>query len=97
MSEWHLYLIRCADGSLYTGISMDVDRRFAEHQQGRSAGSAYCRGKGPLALVFQCKVGDQGLALKVERRVKALSRKGKEVLIQFPERIDGIIHQASQK
>jgi putative endonuclease len=90
-------MIRCANGSLYTGISADVDRRFAEHQTGRASGAAYCRGKGPLTLVFQCRIGDRGLALKVERRVKALSKKRKEALIQFPELIDSIIHKASQK
>ncbi len=69
MEIWFLYLIRCRDGSLYTGIPTDVKRRFEEHKGG-SRGSKYLRGKAPLELVLKKKVGDKGLALKVEDRVK---------------------------
>ena len=52
---WFLYLIRCKGGQLYTGIATNVERRFAEHQSGK--GSKYLRGKTPLQLVFQKKIG----------------------------------------
>lgn len=94
MSEWHLYLIRCGDGSLYTGISTDVDRRFAEHREAGPAGSRYLKGRGPLALVFRRKLGGRSLASKVESRVKKLSKANKERLILVPDCIEEIIQRA---
>ncbi len=85
MSEWYLYLIRCRDGTLYTGISTDVDRRFAQHQVGGSDGSKYLRGRGPLSLVFQKKLDSRSLALKAERKVKRMSKTMKEELIKVGE------------
>ena len=81
MPEWYLYLIRCRDGTLYTGISTDVDRRFAQHQGVGSAGSKYLKGRGPLSLVFQENLGSKSLALKVERRVKRMPKAKKEKLV----------------
>ena len=77
---WHLYLVRCSDGSLYTGISTDVARRFDAHQCNR--GARRLRGRGPLKLVFSCPVGDRGLALRLEHRVKNLSKHEKEKLVR---------------
>jgi len=82
MSDWYLYLIRCRDNTLYTGISTDVDRRLAQHQGEGNAGSRYLKGRGPLSLVFQEKLGSKSLALKVERRVKRMSKARKEKLIK---------------
>jgi putative endonuclease len=76
---WYLYVIRCRDGSLYTGIAMDVARRLAAHRDGK--GAKYLRGRGPLALVYKSRIGPKGLALKVERRVKALPKVKKELLV----------------
>jgi putative endonuclease len=76
---WQLYLVRCADGSLYTGIATDVERRFAEHQAGR--GAKYLRGRGPLQLVYRQAAGDRSQALRLELAVKRLSRPQKEALI----------------
>jgi putative endonuclease len=76
---WYLYVIRCRDGSLYTGIAMDVARRLAAHRDGK--GAKYLRGRGPLALVYKSRIGPKGLALKVERRVKTLPKVRKEDLI----------------
>ncbi|NOY39335.1 MAG: GIY-YIG nuclease family protein [Nitrospirae bacterium] len=81
MEIWFLYLIRCRDGSLYTGITTDVKRRFKEHKGG-SRGSKYLRGKAPLQLVLKKKIGDKGLALKVEDRVKKLTKNRKELLVE---------------
>ena len=77
---WYLYLVRCRDGSLYTGISTDVQRRFAAHVKDR--GARRLRGRGPLQLVYTRAVGDRGLAARVEYRVKRLSRADKERLIR---------------
>ena len=82
MSDWYLYLIRCRDDTLYTGISTDVDRRFAEHQSEGYTGSKYLKGRGPLSLVFKKKLGSRSLALKVEHRVKRMAKARKEKLIK---------------
>ena len=76
---WYLYILRCGDGTLYTGITTDVSRRLEAHRQGR--GAKYTRGRGPLALVYQEKCGTHSQALKRELEVKALSRMEKEQLI----------------
>jgi putative endonuclease len=79
MQDWYLYLIRCRDGSLYTGITTDVERRLAEHQAGK--GSKYLRGRSPLTLVFKEKVGSKNHALAVEIKVKKLTKARKEELV----------------
>lgn len=82
MSEppvWHIYLVRCDDGSLYTGISTDVERRLSEHRSNR--GARRLRGRASLELVFSCEVGDRSMAQRVESRVKRLRRRQKEDLI----------------
>ena len=91
--DWYLYLIRCHDGSLYTGITMDVTRRFVEHQTNSGAGARYLRGRGPLVLVFQKKLGSRSLALSVESKVKKLSRAVKEELIRNRGHVEEIVKQ----
>jgi len=76
---WHLYLLRCGDGTLYCGIALDVEARFQAHQAGR--GAKYTRGRGPLELVYREACGTKGEALRRERAVKALSRARKLGLI----------------
>ena len=93
MVDWHLYLVRCHDGSLYTGITTDVARRFAEHQENKGAGAKYLRGRGPLVLVFQKILGSRSLALGMESKVKKLPKARKEELIRADSRIDEIIKQ----
>lgn len=73
-------MLRCRDGSLYTGIATDVSRRIAEHSSG-AKGARYLRGRGPLELVLQAEVGDRALATRVEIRIKGLTRYAKEELI----------------
>jgi len=81
-SDWHLYLVRTAVGSLYTGISTDVERRFAEHQTGAPKGARSLRGKGPLELVFHAPAGDRSRASRLEWHVKRWPRARKEALIR---------------
>ncbi|MFC2006774.1 GIY-YIG nuclease family protein [Chloroflexota bacterium] len=96
MLYWRLYLVRCHDGSLYTGITANVTRRFAEHQENNGMGAKYLRGRGPLKLVFQKKLGSRSLALSVESKVKKLSKARKEELIRANTRIiDEMIKQVS--
>ena len=94
MLDWRLYLVRCHDGSLYTGIATDVARRFVEHQENKGAGAKYLRGRGPLVLVFQRKLGSRSLALGVESKVKKLSKVKKEDLIRTPKYIEVITKKA---
>lgn len=79
MTPWFLYLIRTANNSLYTGITTDVARRFVEHQNGKGAKSL--RGKGVLSLAFSAQVGERSLALRVEYRIKQLTKRQKERLV----------------
>ena len=78
---WFLYLIRTHKGSLYTGITTNVDRRFSEHQAGGAKGAKSLKGKGPLVLVYFTEVGDQSSALKLEYKVKRLTKAKKEQVI----------------
>ena len=68
MTAWALYVLRTRQGYLYTGIATDVRRRIEEHSGGR--GAKALRGRGPLALVFSCRLGDRSTALRTEARVK---------------------------
>jgi len=77
---WCVYILRCGDGSLYTGITDDVDRRLAAHRVGK--GAKYTRGRGPLELVHREEYPDKGSALKREYAIKQLRREEKEQLIR---------------
>lgn len=81
MSDWHVYVVRAADESLYTGIATDVARRLEEHRDGGPRAARYLRGRSPLELVYLSRVGERGLALRVERRLKRLSKERKEALV----------------
>ncbi len=77
---WYVYILRCGDGTLYTGITDDVLRRLAAHRAGR--GAKYTRGRGPLELVWQEEVPNKSAALRREYQLKQLSRSEKEQLIR---------------
>lgn len=77
--KWNLYILRCGDGSLYTGIAVDVERRLQMHRSGK--GAKYTRGRGPLELVYREECEDHSAALKRELAVKALTKEEKENLI----------------
>lgn len=78
---WSVYMIQCSDGSLYTGITTDVERRFREHSAQKGRGARYLRGRAPLALVYTCPVGDHAAALRLEYRIKQLRRAQKQQLV----------------
>lgn len=78
---WSVYMIRCGDNSLYTGISNDVAKRFAVHQSGNDRAAKYTRTRHPLQLVFTEEVGNRSTASRMEHYLKKLSKPQKERLV----------------
>lgn len=76
-----MYIVRCTNGALYTGITVDVDRRIKEHNNGKGAKAVKALGL-PVKLVCSMKIGSKSKALKVEAYVKKLSKFKKEKLIE---------------
>ena len=79
-TRWTVYIIRCDDGSLYTGVSTDVDRRFREHL-GRSGGAKYFNGRRPVEVVFRESGHTRSSAARREAAIKRLGRNKKLLLI----------------
>lgn len=78
--KWFVYLLRCADGTLYTGITTDLERRVIEHNTS-VLGAKYTRGRRPVNLVYHASLASRALALKQECLIKGLSKRQKEALI----------------
>lgn len=76
---YFVYMLRCGDGSLYTGWTTDVKQRLAAHRAGR--GAKYTRGRGPLELVYTEALPDKTAALQREFAIKRLTKREKENLI----------------
>jgi len=93
---WFVYLIRCRNGTLYAGISTDVQRRLSEHQEGAPKGARYLRGKGPLSLVYQAHVEGRAEATRVEIWLKKQPRKVKESLIANDSEIHALFAKSQQ-
>ncbi len=74
-----VYMLRCGDGSLYTGVAKDVDARLKQHQEGK--GSRYTRAHLPVTLAWSKECGTWGEGLKEEFRIKSLNREAKEKLV----------------
>jgi putative endonuclease len=81
MSYW-LYIVECADGTYYTGIATDVERRLAEHNGAKPKGARYTKARRPVALVYDTPFATRSEASKEEARIKRLSRAEKQRLIQ---------------
>ena len=81
MTDHHVYVLECSDGSLYTGYTTDVERRVAEHDAGE--GAKYTRGRTPVELVHVERFETRSAAMRREREVKALSRAEKERLVDI--------------
>jgi len=79
-SPWYLYIVECSDGSLYTGITTDVDRRLDEHN-GSSRGAKYTRARRPVFLVITVPCKDRSDASKLEAHVKSMNRRQKKAWI----------------
>jgi len=80
MKSWYLYILKCADDTLYTGITVDPDRRLAEHNEG--TGAKYTRARLPVAMVYCTTAKDRSEASRMEYRIKKLPRKSKLELIK---------------
>lgn len=78
---WFVYIIQTAKGTYYTGIALNVEKRFQEHKNSGIRCAKYLRGKGPLTLVYQQRFENKSAALKREYEIKQLSKKHKEALI----------------
>ena len=80
---WSIYIIRCGDNSLYTGISNNVAKRFAVHQSGNTQSAKYTRTRHPLQfqLVFTAEIGTKSAASRAEYYTKKLPKKTKELLV----------------
>jgi len=76
---WFVYIVRCKDRSLYTGVTTDVKRRMEEHNEGR--GARYTRSRGPVKLVYREKAADRSAAQKREHEIKRMTAEGKQELV----------------
>jgi putative endonuclease len=81
VSDWQVYLLRCADDSLYTGVATDLDRRLQQHNGELSGGARYTRGRRPVVLAYRENCDDRGAALRREAEIKSLTRAQKIELI----------------
>jgi putative endonuclease len=81
MNDWFVYIVRCDDDSLYTGITKDVDRRVQEHNEGGRLAAKYTRTRRPVVLVYQETCESRSVATKREIEIKLLSRKDKNTLL----------------
>ena len=88
-ADYSLYILRCADGSLYTGIAIDVASRLVEHEHG-TRGAKYLKGRAPFQLVFNECVGSRSEAQSVEYRVKQLDRATKLRLVSGELSLHGL-------
>lgn len=79
---WCVYILRCGDGTLYTGIALDVQARLAQHQAG--TGARYTRGRGPLELAYQETAANRSEASRREAAIKRLTRRDKLQLVGMP-------------
>ena len=82
MSQWMVYVLRCNDDTLYTGVTTDLQRRLSEHNQDDKSGAKYTRVRRPVELVYSESCQTRSEAMKREHGIKKLSRAQKELLIQ---------------
>lgn len=78
MTAWYVYLLECRDGSLYTGIATDVERRYAQHVAGK--GARYTRSHPPVRLMARFEYADRAAALRAEYAIKQLTPERKRAL-----------------
>jgi putative endonuclease len=81
MPAWNVYIVRCADGTLYTGVAMDVARRVGEHNSNKLLAANYTRARRPVTLVYSETAATRSAACKREYQIKQLSRQDKEALV----------------
>ncbi|MCB1688872.1 MAG: GIY-YIG nuclease family protein [Halioglobus sp.] len=79
---WHVYILKCADGSLYTGVARDLQRRLRQHNGALAGGSRYTRGRRPVELLWSASEPDRGAAQRREALIKKLTRDEKLRLLR---------------
>lgn len=77
---WHVYLVRCSDGSIYTGITDNVEARLKKHNSGK--GAKYTAQRGPVSLLYSEMLEDQGSAMRREAQIKKWGKQQKENLVR---------------
>ncbi len=82
MNDWTVYILRCSDETLYTGITRDVERRVEEHNGSGLLGARYTRARRPVRLVYSEAQKTRSDAARREYEIKRLNREGKEALIR---------------
>lgn len=92
--KWFVYIVQCADGSLYTGITKDVARRCQQHNAGTA--SRYTRSRRPVKLIYREVHPDQSSALKREAAIKAMSREGKLTMIRKRKKPSKAVRQVAR-
>ncbi len=88
---YFVYMLRCTDGSLYAGITTDVNRRFAEHASGGKLGAKYTKNHTPKEIEVVWQVENRSAASKIEWRLKRLTKAQKETLCKEPERLEEFV------
>ncbi len=81
MSQWYMYVLRCNDDSLYTGVTTDLQRRVDEHNQCNTKGANYTRARRPVQLIYWEPFSNRAQAQQREAAVKKLSKQKKEILV----------------
>ena len=84
---WHVYMVRCSDGTLYTGITNDLEKRIEAHNSGKD-GARYTRSRRPVTLVYSEQVESKSAAAKLEYQIKRLPRSKKKRLVE--DRVQGV-------
>ena len=84
-NKWHVYIVRCRDGTLYTGIARFLETRIEEHNSG-DAGARYTRSRRPVSLVYDEEALSRSAALKRENEIKKMTRTAKKKLIDAQPR-----------
>ena len=85
--DWYVYMVQCADDSLYTGVTTDVDRRIREHNES-TRGARYTRSRRPVSLVWQERLTDRAAACRREYEVRQFDRRKKLSLLMDRQTVD---------
>ena len=81
MTRWHVYIVRCTDDTLYTGITRDVERRVDEHNTSNALAASYTRSRRPVTLVYREPAATRSAASKREYELKQMTRREKDALV----------------
>ena len=79
--DWFVYILRCSNGALYTGVTTDVRRRVGEHDSKGRRSARFTRAFAPVELVYSCSMGAKSLAYRTEYRIKRLPRRKKALVV----------------